>query len=49
MTTTVVPASSRDPYRVSSRLGAVAEDLCYLATLLVWGAVLVRDTVGDCA
>ena len=29
MTTHVVPALSRDPYRVIPRLGAVADAFCY--------------------
>jgi hypothetical protein len=36
MTTIVVPALSRDPYRVISRLVAVADAFCYPRTSGLW-------------
>jgi hypothetical protein len=44
MTTPVVPALSRDPYRVISRLGAVADAFYYSRTPVVMGSFR-RDDV----
>jgi hypothetical protein len=45
MITPVVPALSRDPYRVISRLGAVADAFCYPRTSGGMGPGLRRDDV----
>ncbi len=49
MTTPVVPALSRDPYRVISRLGAVADAFYYPRTPGVMSPGLRRDDVREFA
>jgi hypothetical protein len=49
MTTSVVPALSRDPYRVISRLGAVADAFYFPRTPVVMGPGLRRDDVREFA